>query len=424
MKFSSSVLCGLVLAASTADVNAFVPSGKAARFAPTTSSSSTFQIGSSTVTESASINGATSDDDTATTTPPAVPEASTSEEEEQKEAPKVETVADIKKDEPEPVVKKVEVATPAAVPVAPVAATPAEPENTDRIEPGRFNDIDYSIAIPFMKRPKALDGSHAGDFGFDPLGLSESNDLYTMQEAELRHARLAMLAVVGWPLSELVAPSWMLQDGCAPSVLNGFNPLSFIVTVAIFGGFGFFEYMTALRPSASTEMGKLHHKDMEAVWQYGVAGDYNFDPLNLYSSIGDSAKARKGLREVEISHGRSAMLGITGFVVWEKLTGHPIVENSMFFHPNAMLPLLAVGYFFFNQVYEVSMGEGDAIRIEMSDEGNAKVNSWTIGLENMQRDNEQNLETVSKVAGPVLDIAKKAGEKAKQYIEENTVETK
>ena len=57
-----------------------------------------------------------------------------------------------------------------------------------------------------MKRPKALDGSHAGDFGFDPLGLTESNDLYTMQEAELRHARLAMLAVVGWPLSELVAP--------------------------------------------------------------------------------------------------------------------------------------------------------------------------------------------------------------------------
>ena len=147
MKFSSSVLCGLVLAASTADISAFVPSsGKAA--AP--SSSSTFQIlSSSTVTETASINGATNDDDdaaaadTTATATPAVPEASTSLEEE-KEAPKVETVADIKKDEPEPVVKKEEVATPAAVPAAaaaaavaaPVAAAPAsEPENTDRIEP-------------------------------------------------------------------------------------------------------------------------------------------------------------------------------------------------------------------------------------------------------------------------------------------------
>lgn len=275
-----------------------------------------------------------------------------------------------------------------------------------------------------MKRPKALDGSHAGDFGFDPLGLTESYDLYTMQEAEIRHARLAMLAVVGWPLSELLAPEWMLQDGRAPSVLNGFNPLSFVATLAIFAGFSFFEYKTALRPSASTEMGKLHHKDMEAVWQYGVAGDYNFDPLNLYSSIGDSAKARKGLREVEISHGRSAMLGLTGFVVWEKLTGHPIVENSMFFHPNALLPLLVFGYVMFNQVYEVSMGEGEAIKVEMTDEGNAKLQSWKIGFENAQRDNQKTIDTISQIAGPALDAAKKAAEKAKEYIDEQTVETK
>ena len=145
MRFSSSVLCGLALAASTADVSAFVPSGKAARLAPATTSSpsSTFQIGSSStesVTESVSINGSTSDDDATALTPPAVPEASSSEDDDdddEKEAPKVETVADIKKDEPEPVVEKEEAATPAAVPAAPVASAPApaEPENTDRIEP-------------------------------------------------------------------------------------------------------------------------------------------------------------------------------------------------------------------------------------------------------------------------------------------------
>lgn len=269
-----------------------------------------------------------------------------------------------------------------------------------------------------MKRPKALDGSHAGDFGFDPLGLTESYDLYTMQESELRHGRLAMLAVVGWPLSELLAPSWMLQDGRAPSVLNGFNPISFAATLAIFAGLGFFEYKTALRPSASTEMGKLHNNDMSAVWQYGVAGDYNFDPLNLYSSIGDSAKARKGLREVEISHGRSAMLGITGFVFWEKLTGHGIVENSMFFHPNALLPLLTVGYLVFNQVYEVSMGDGEAIKIEMTDEGNAKVQSWKIGFENAQKDNEKTLKLIVDVSEKAVEAAKKA----KQYVDENVLE--
>jgi Chlorophyll A-B binding protein len=137
-----------------------------------------------------------------------------------------------------------------------------------------------------LKRPTYLDGSHAGDYGFDPLGLTEPGtgyDLYTMQESELRHARLAMLAVVGWPLSELVAPDWMLQEnGCAPSVLNGFNPATFIATALFFAAAGFFEYKTALRNVDSTRLGKIHEQDMELVWNLGVAGDYNFDPMDLY----------------------------------------------------------------------------------------------------------------------------------------------
>ena len=39
-----------------------------------------------------------------------------------------------------------------------------------------------------------LDGSMAGDVGFDPLGLSNINgvgiDLYWLREAELKHCRL------------------------------------------------------------------------------------------------------------------------------------------------------------------------------------------------------------------------------------------
>ena len=54
---------------------------------------------------------------------------------------------------------------------------------------GRYNEKANSIAIPFLPRPTALDGSHAGDYGFDPLGLSEKLDFYAMQESEVRHAR-------------------------------------------------------------------------------------------------------------------------------------------------------------------------------------------------------------------------------------------
>ena len=90
-----------------------------------------------------------------------------------------------------------------------------------KINPGRFSGS-QSLLIPFLPRPPHLDGSHAGDVGFDPLGLGESSDLYYMQESEVRHSRLAMLAVVGWPLAELVGPDWLLASGHrAPSLLNG-----------------------------------------------------------------------------------------------------------------------------------------------------------------------------------------------------------
>jgi len=255
-----------------------------------------------------------------------------------------------------------------------------EGDAVSRIVPGRYDDSDMSIAVPFLKRPTNLDGTHAGDYGFDPLGLSEEYDLYTMQESEIRHGRLAMLAVLGWPMSELLAPDWMLQEnGCAPSVLNGFNPISFVGTALFFAAAGFFEYKTSLRRVNSTPMGVQHSEDMSDVWEYGVAGDYNFDPLGLYSCIGDDAIARKGLRDVEISHGRSAMLGITGFAGWEALTGHAIVENSMFFHPNLLLPALAASYAFASSIYEVE-NDGQYIKVKTSSEGQARLENLKISL--------------------------------------------
>ncbi len=248
---------------------------------------------------------------------------------------------------------------------------------------GRYNDKANSIALPFLPRPVALDGSHAGDYGFDPLGLSEKLDFYAMQESEVRHSRLAMLAAIGWPMSELLAPSWMLQDGRAPSVLNGVNPLSFLAIAGFLGAAGYFEYKTSLRATLSTPMGKMHERDMSAIWKYGVAGDYNWDPMNLYSSCGDDYKGRKGLRDVELSHGRVAMLGITYFAAWEALTGHPIVENSMFFHPNLLLPLLVAGYAGWSQIYEVGPLDEYPIEIRYTNEGEMKLNRLQRGVQDV-----------------------------------------
>ena len=55
------------------------------------------------------------------------------------------------------------------------------------------------LPIGGFKAPLTLDGTLAGDVGFDPLGFSKSaKTLYWMREAEVKHGRLAMLAAVGW----------------------------------------------------------------------------------------------------------------------------------------------------------------------------------------------------------------------------------
>lgn len=300
-----------------------------------------------------------------------------------------------------------------------VAMPISSSESNGRIVPGRYNDKAVSIALPFMKRPAALDGSHAGDYGFDPLGFTQTEDLYVMQEAELRHARLAMLAVVGWPMAELLAPDWLLQaNGCAPSVLNGFNPLTFLGMAAAFGAVGYFEFKTSLRRVDDTKLGKIHEEDMADVWKWGVAGDYNWDPMNLYESFDDDAFARKGLRELEISHGRSAMLGITAFAGWEFLTGHPIVENSMFFHPNALLPALVAGYFAFYYYYEIENDE-ERISVQLTSEGEARMENLKMSLPKGDPNNNDDMaEKIGKVTDLVksLDLTDKVEKVQKWYI--------
>jgi hypothetical protein len=57
---------------------------------------------------------------------------------------------------------------------------------------------EMSKSIPFLTVPEKLDGSMVGDMGFDPMGLSDiQTDLRYARWAELKHGRVAMLAVVG-----------------------------------------------------------------------------------------------------------------------------------------------------------------------------------------------------------------------------------
>mmetsp|Transcript_29022 Transcript_29022/g.40788 ORF Transcript_29022/g.40788 Transcript_29022/m.40788 type:complete len:375 (+) Transcript_29022:49-1173(+) len=297
---------------------------------------------------------------------------------------------------------KAETPAPVVEEPAPVVEAAAVVDPREKLEPGRFDSIDYSITLPFLEKPKNLDGSHAGDFGFDPCGFTEDYDIYYMQECETRHARLAMLAVVGWPLSELVGPNFMLQNGCAPSVLNGMNPIAFLAIAGAFSAFGYLEYMTSLRQTAGTELGDKHMSDMSNIWKYGVAGDYNFDPAKFYSLLGDDASGRKGLRTLEVTQGRYAMLGITYFAAYEALTGSPIVKDSMFFHPNLTLPFLAIAYFAWSQIYEVSDLREYPIKIQYTKDGKEMLRMFDRSTAGIKKDVNEKLQPYADQAGEAL----------------------
>lgn len=184
-----------------------------------------------------------------------------------------------------------------------------------------------SQSLPFMERPAALDGTLAGDVGFDPLGFAKNkDDLIKYREAEIKHARLAMLAAAGWPLSELfdtklagwLGMSPLLQSADrAPSILNGglgqISPVYWVVCLAaaaaidLYGIFG-----------ASKKPG------------YGP-GNLGFDPLGVFPKDKDG---QDWFQLAELKNGRLAMIAITAFAVQELVTQSGVVDATpLFFKP-------------------------------------------------------------------------------------------
>ena len=148
-----------------------------------------------------------------------------------------------------------------------------------------------------------------------------------MREAEIKHSRLAMLAVIGWPLAELFdkpladaagLPTALTKTGSSPSFLNGglekIDPAYWVACLALAG------IVELERVKVMEEKGKNYEM-----------GDVGFDPLGLYPKTKEGQKA---MQEKEIKHGRLAMMALLGFVVQEALYCVPVVsETPMFFTP-------------------------------------------------------------------------------------------
>jgi len=157
-----------------------------------------------------------------------------------------------------------------------------------------------------MNRPPLLDGSMAGDVGFDPLGLSNIDDigidLYWLREAEIKHARVAMIAVAGILQVELFGPAPGCEAATSVNQMDAFWQIwnshpQYIAAGLI--GITIIEAVSGIATTSGRESGLR------------APGDFNLDPLGFMK--GDPEKAQR-LRAQEIANGRLAMWAAAGLI--------------------------------------------------------------------------------------------------------------
>jgi hypothetical protein len=139
---------------------------------------------------------------------------------------------------------------------------------------------------PGATPPKYLDGSLAGDYGFDPLRLGAKPELLKyFTQGELTNARWAMSAVAGILFTDAIGQGNWWEAGAKPYWLDTQTQLAVGVPV-----------MAVLEA--------MRVKGWERTGESGAFGMHPFDPLNMLSDE---------MRVKEVKNGRLAMLAFLGF---------------------------------------------------------------------------------------------------------------
>jgi len=193
---------------------------------------------------------------------------------------------------------------------------------------------DRSIALPFDKRPEALDGTLAGDAGFDPAGFTNNPRpikgipaLKWYREAEVAHGRVAMLATVGFFFPAIVHfPGGALgvpEDAYAN--LNPYGALTTVpegalwqIAVAIFG-----VELVRIQRCINGDKGPGN---------LGL-GQGGYNPFNF--NYTEEEYFEKQVQEIK--HGRLAMFGILGMILQLNIVGKPFFQQlgDAFTYPEA-----------------------------------------------------------------------------------------
>jgi len=171
-----------------------------------------------------------------------------------------------------------------------------------------------------------LEAGVSGPFGFfDPLGICppEKADFMKYRESELKHGRIAMLAVLG----ALVGESGLTFFG---DNINGPAIYQYQQAESYFNAWSFNVVGLALAVEGYNIVNGWQSVDETMADSVGVAGlkpdyvngDLKFDPLGLKPR---SPAEFKTMVTKELNNGRLAMLAIAGIVAQELVTGKSIL---------------------------------------------------------------------------------------------------
>ena len=164
-----------------------------------------------------------------------------------------------------------------------------------------------SKAIPFLDAPPKLDGTLAGDYGFDPMGISEMQDINMLRTFELKQGRVAQLAAAGFLFQEILphipGPGYDERNPLLASASVGLAPNIQILLAA-----GCVELATAANTYGNGEPGNLG-------WGTKMLE-------------GKTEAQIKEMKVKEIKHCRLAMVAVMGMIAQTLKTGAPLLGGE------------------------------------------------------------------------------------------------
>jgi len=204
-------------------------------------------------------------------------------------------------------------------PETPVDAA-VEPEAPPPLGP-TLNGWTPDASLPLYGLP----GSSAPLGFFDPLGFGKEKDLSgakRLREAEVMHGRVAMMATLGYIISESTPTITYGMDTHHTIANDQIPEIPGTVMFPFFLAINIAEALRANKGWVEPGLGPLF-----TLRENYYPGDLGFDPLGLKPS---DPQAFANMQTKELNNGRLAMFAVAGMCVQELVNGKGILENLGF----------------------------------------------------------------------------------------------